>query len=216
MRRSRRRGPEGPGDHRAPDILDRELEQREAEAGDEEAAQIEPRRRRCAEILDQPQRQHHAADADRQIEIKNRSPRKDRSSETRRRSAHGRPDHRRDRHPVHCRDEVRARKAAQQDQAADRRHHGAAKPCSTRMTSIIGRLVDNPHRADPAAKIAIAAQNTTRAAEAVGDPAADRDEDGEAQQVSGDHQIEPQRTFAEASWPCRGSRRRSSSNPVPP
>ena len=31
------------------------------------------------------------------------------------------------------------------------------------MTSSIGRLVDNPHSADPAAKIAIAAQNTTRA-----------------------------------------------------
>jgi hypothetical protein len=36
------------------------------------------------------------------------------------------------------------------------------KPCSTRMTSIIGRLIEAPDRAEPAAKIAIAAQNTTR------------------------------------------------------
>ena len=36
------------------------------------------------------------------------------------------------------------------------------KPCSTRMTKIIGRLVDNPHRAEPVAKIAIATQNTRR------------------------------------------------------
>src|SRR5580700_7129301 len=35
-------------------------------------------------------------------------------------------------------------------------------PCRPRITSIIGRLDDKPHRADPAAKIAIATQNTTR------------------------------------------------------
>ena len=37
------------------------------------------------------------------------------------------------------------------------------KPCSTRRTSIIGRLVEAPHSAEPAAKIAIAAQKTGRA-----------------------------------------------------
>ena len=36
-------------------------------------------------------------------------------------------------------------------------------PCTTRISSIIGRLVDNPQSAEPVAKIAIAAQNTTRA-----------------------------------------------------
>src|SRR5437868_15241075 len=35
-------------------------------------------------------------------------------------------------------------------------------PCTTRIASIIGRLDDNPHKADPAAKIAIATQKTTR------------------------------------------------------
>jgi hypothetical protein len=47
-------GSERARDHRAPDILDRQLQQREAQAGDEKAAQIKPRRRRCAEIFDQP------------------------------------------------------------------------------------------------------------------------------------------------------------------
>ena len=35
-------------------------------------------------------------------------------------------------------------------------------------------------------------------AEAVGHPAAERDEDGEAQQIGGDREIEPQRVFAES------------------
>jgi hypothetical protein len=36
-------------------------------------------------------------------------------------------------------------------------------PCRTRMTSIIGRLDDKPQSAEPAAKIAMATQKTTRA-----------------------------------------------------
>src|SRR5271166_1464672 len=36
-------------------------------------------------------------------------------------------------------------------------------PCTTRISRSIGRLVENPQSADPVAKIAIAAQNTTRA-----------------------------------------------------
>ena len=67
--------PERAREHRAPDILDRQLQQRETQSGDEKPAQIEPRRRWCAEIFDQPQRQHHAGDPDRHVEIKDRAPR---------------------------------------------------------------------------------------------------------------------------------------------
>src|SRR5216684_9263255 len=35
-------------------------------------------------------------------------------------------------------------------------------PCTTRISSIIGRLGDSPQSAEPEAKIANAAQNTTR------------------------------------------------------
>src|SRR5271166_2325857 len=52
----------------------------------------------------------------------------------------------------------------------ERQHHTRdadrdvqVKNCTTRISRSIGRLVENPQSADPVAKIAIAAQNTTRA-----------------------------------------------------
>ena len=56
---------QGSRDQRAPDILDREFEQPEAEPGDKKSGQVEPGWRRSAEILDPPERQRHADDADR-------------------------------------------------------------------------------------------------------------------------------------------------------
>src|SRR6516165_5208696 len=56
---------QGSRDQRASDILDREFEQPEAEPGDKKSGQVEPGWRRSAEILDPPERQRHADDADR-------------------------------------------------------------------------------------------------------------------------------------------------------
>src|SRR5215831_10365232 len=89
-----------------PDIFDRELEQGEPRSGNEKPAQVEPRRRRGAKILHQPQRQYDAENADRQVQIKYSAPReigRDKAADDR---THRGADHRRDRYSVHCRDEV--------------------------------------------------------------------------------------------------------------
>jgi hypothetical protein len=55
----------GAGENRAPDILDRQFEQGQPEPGEHKSAQIEPRRRRGAEIVDQPECEDDAGDPDR-------------------------------------------------------------------------------------------------------------------------------------------------------
>src|SRR5215469_4857351 len=87
---------QGSRDQRSRDILDREVEQPEAEPGGKESRQVESGWRRSAEILVPPERQRHADGADRHIEIKNRAPGKISGKKSSDDRAHGRPDHRRD------------------------------------------------------------------------------------------------------------------------
>src|SRR5690349_14460114 len=84
--------PERAWDHRAPDVLDRQLEEREAEASEQKPAQVEPRWRRCAEILDEPEGQDDAGDPDWQVQIKDRPPGKIRRQEAADDRPYGRPD----------------------------------------------------------------------------------------------------------------------------
>jgi len=85
----------------------------------------------------------------------------------------------------------------QQDQAADRRHHRAAEPLHDAHQQQHRQV-----RGNSAERRASRENRNCRAkhhagAEPVGDPAAQRDEHREAQQVGRDHQVEAQRIGAE-------------------
>ena len=54
-----------------------------------------------------------------------------------------------------------------------------------------------PQQTEPSVKTTIAARNTVRAPNRSADPAAERDEDGEAQQIGGDREVEAERVLVQ-------------------
>ena len=155
---------ERPADDRPADILDRQFEQERGRARrSKKPTQIEPRRRRRPEILEQPQRQRAAEHADRNVQKEDPAPRDISRSARRRRS--GPPSARSSPGSSSSSSPRRARRAescaagsAGRPASSSRRRN----PCTTRIAISIGRLVASPHKAEPPAKISTAAQNTRR------------------------------------------------------
>ena len=71
------------------------------------------------------------------------------------------------------------------------------RPCSVRASTSCHTEVAKPHRMEPSTNTRDREPEHAARAEPVGDPAADRDEHREAEQVGGDREAEPQRAFAE-------------------
>ena len=98
----------------------------------------------------------------------------------------------------------------QQYEAADRHHQGAAHPLQDARAHQFGQI--HRHAAGDRAQ----GEDDNRQAEdaarakAVRGPAADRDEDGEAQQVAGDRDVEAQWALAERTGDRRQRRRNHS------
>ena len=75
----------------------------------------------------------------------------------------------------------------------------APTPCSMRAATSIGTLTDNAaERPTRSVNSATAEREDAARAEAIGDPAADRNADGQAQDVAGDDGLQAQRRDAQA------------------
>ena len=72
------------------------------------------------------------------------------------------------------------------------------KPCRMRGGDQLGqRSASSPQNTEPIVKMMIAVAEDRARAESIGHPAADRNEDGEAQQVGGDREVELDRIFVQ-------------------
>ena len=80
----------------------------------------------------------------------------------------------------------------------------ALRRCARRPAS--ARSTDSPHSTEASVKRATARGEDAARAEAVGDPAADRDADGEAQDVAGDDRLQAERRDAAGSPPSPARR----------
>ena len=170
----------------------------DAEPDHNEARIVEGRHRLALHILEIVQRRQDAEAAEGHVDVEDPAP----GCVSGQDAAQQRPDHRpqdrRQGHVGHGRDQLRPREAAQQDQPAHRGHHGAAQP------------LQHPHRQQHAEAVGHAAQRRAEGedaerqsedparAEPVGEPAADRDEHGQGQDIGGHRQIQPQRRGVQA------------------
>ena len=112
---------------------------------------------------------------------------------------HGRSEHARQHVIAHRLHELVLGKGAGEDQPADGRHHRAAEALEDSAEHELRASVsESPHRTEPSVKMAMAEQNTGPRAETVGDPAADRNEDREADEVGGDRRAHLRRRDGEA------------------
>ena len=142
-------------------------------------------------------RHRHADQADRHVDDEDPMPRCIRGDEAAERRTADRPDQRRYGHQRHGVDQKPLVDAAHQDEAADRRHHRAAGALNNaRHHELIERArqraadrAEHEHDDGDAEDIA--------RAEAVGDPAARRNENGEREQIRRDGKFQRQRIGAE-------------------
>jgi len=156
------------------------------------------RRRRCdADVLDVARHQHDADEPDRHVDEEDPVPGEVGGDEAADRRPNDRADQGRHGHPHHGAEQCAAVDGAHQDEAADRRHHGAAdalhdarhhEPGERARERAADRACDE-HRDG-------GAEHRARA-EPVGGPAARRDEDGEREQVAGDGELERERAGAD-------------------
>ena len=135
--------------------------------------------------------------ADRHVDEENPAPRIVRHDE----AADRRPDHR-TQHRGHGQirhrgDQLGFGDGLQNDQAADRDHHGAAEALqNTRGDQLRQRLRQSAEHRASREDDDRGAEDRARA-ESIRHPSADRNEDGEAQQVGGDREVELDRILAE-------------------
>ena len=146
-------------------------------------------------------------DPDRDVDKKDPAPRGVGDDKAAERRPHDRPDQRRDADIGHRAHEIGFLDRPQQHQAADRHHHRPAHPLHD------PRHDESGERIGAAAADRAQGEDDDRGAEhparakPVGGPAADRDEDGKAQQIAGDRHIEPQRALVERAGDRRQCRR---------
>ena len=139
-----------------------------------------------------------AEDADRHVDPEDPVPAEIGGEEPAERRAGERADQRRDGQPGHGRDQLVARRGADQHQARDRRHHRAADALQeARQHEGRAANCEKAQQIEPTTKTTMATRKTLRRAEPVGHPARDRDEDGERHEIGGQRQLQRDRLGAD-------------------
>jgi hypothetical protein len=185
-------------ERRTSDILHADLQQRDTTAEQQEAGKIEGDRAISRHILHEAHRQHDADQPERQVHVEDPAP----GRIGRQQATEQRPDDRtqdgRHRHIGHRGHELAAREASQQNEPADRRHHGAADAlqhtCRYQHRECAGNATER--RADGEDRQR--QDEDTACAEAVGEPTAQRYENSEGQHISGHCQIHSHRRGRQA------------------
>ena len=162
-----------------------------------EAGQVEGPPGRVAHVLDEQIDQQDAERADRNVQEKDPAPRAVGHDQAAERRANHRADQCRHADIGHRPHQLGFRHGAQQHEPADRHHHRPAHALhdagEDQHRQRIGETAaDRPQGEDDNR----GAEHAARA-KAVGGPAADRDEDREAQEVTSDRDVEPERVLAE-------------------
>ena len=176
-----------------PIMLRPRYEAQEADAREDEPLEVEARHRLLAQILDEPERQQDAENADRHVDPEDPAPMKIGGDEAAERRPGDRTDQRRHGEIGHRADQIALRRGTQQHQPPDRHHHRAAEPLEHARGDEgrkrrRGAAQDRAEREDDDR----AAEHRARA-EAVGDPAGGGNEHRERQHVGGERQLEDDR-----------------------
>ncbi len=209
-------GERAAGDHRGDETGRQEIEaeQRAAEGEPADAepcehgtAAVERIARLGAHVGDEYRRQHDAGEPDWDVDQEDPVPGDVGGDEAADRRAEQRSDQSGEGDPDHGIDQLALVGAAHQDQARHRRHHRAAHALHDARDHELGQRV-RQRAADRAQhEHGDRAAEHGAGAEAVGGPAADRDEHREREQVGGDRELERERVRADVGGD-RGERRR--------
>ena len=176
-----------------PDHAQARYEAQEADARQDESLEIEAGHGLLAQILDEPERQQHAENADRHVDPEDPAPMKIGGDEAAERRTRDRADQRRHGEIGHRADEIALRDGAQQHQPSDRHHHRSAQPLEH------ARGDEGRKRRRGAAQDRAEGEDDDRAAEhraraeAVRDPAGGGNEHRERQHVGGERELEDDR-----------------------
>ncbi len=177
-----------PGDRQMVSAFQTDLHQAHRQAEQHEAPQIESWRRRGIDVADEARGQRHAQQTERQVDIENPAPRQRRGEI----AAEQRPDHRPDdggqRRIGHGANQLRARKAAQQNEASDRRHHRPAQTLQHPHGHQHGKTVGQPAQHRAGGEQPQSGHEHAAAAEAVGAPAAQWNEHRQGQHIGAHRQ----------------------------
>ena len=185
---------------------DRQTDSRECEAGE-----VERRHLGLLHVRDVTQHEVEPQHADRQIDQEDPAPvkvQRDRPAECR--PGHG-PEQRRNGEVVERGDELVLRHGAQQNEAPDRHHHRPADALEEARGDERGERARHGAGERPGDKHDDGARKHGARSEAVGDPAADRDEHRETDEIGGQRQLERERTLPDIDRDgrerCRDHRR---------
>lgn len=192
---------------RAAQILDAELQQAEPDPHHQEAEEIEWSGPLVPDLFDEAQREHAAQQAERDVDVEDPAPRGIGGEKPAHQRPHHRTDQRRKAHIEHRRHELAARKAAQQDEAADRRHHRAAQALQTARNHQLGQVLHQAAQGGAGREHQQRQHEDPARAEAIGKPAAHRNEHGQRQDVSRDGEVHPQHGGVEIRRHPRDRRR---------
>ena len=181
----------------APGQLEAEHRGGDADRGEHEAAKIEALRAFHPNVVDVARHQQDPEQPDRQVDPEYPAPGEIGDEESADRRTDDRSEQSGHRQIGHRPHEIGLVGGAEQDQPADRHHHRAADPLEDSCRHQLEEGV-----ADAAADRAQGEDGDRRPeqgprADAVGEPAADRDEDREAEEIGADREIEPQRALAQ-------------------
>ena len=188
-------------------MLEAGNEAEQANPGHEKSLEVEARHRFLAQVLNEPERQEHAKNADRDVDPENPAPVEIGGDEAAERRPGDRTDQRRHGEIGHRADEIALGHAAQQHEPPDRHHHRPAEALEH------ARRYESRKRSRGAAQDRAESENDDRAAEhraraeAVGDPAGGGDEHGERQQVGGQRELKDDRVLAQVERDRRQRRR---------
>ena len=178
---------------RARSVLKPGYEAQEADARQDESLEVEARHGLLAQVVDEPERQQDAENADRHVDPEDPAPMKIGGDEAAERRTRDRADQRRHGEIGHGADEIALRHGAQQHEPPDRHHHRSAQPLEHARGDEgrkrrRGAAQDRAEREDDDR----AAEHRARA-EAVGDPAGGGNEHRERQHVGGERELEDDR-----------------------
>ena len=169
----------------------------QADARQHKSPEVEARHRLLAQVVDEPERQQDAENADRHVDPENPAPVEIGGDEAAERRAGDRAEERRHGEIGHRADEVALLHAAQEHEPPDRHHHRSAKALED------ARGDEGRQRRRGAAQDRAEGEHDDRAAEhgpraePVGDPARGGYEDGERQHVGGQRQLEDDRVLVQ-------------------
>jgi hypothetical protein len=190
----------------APDIFHAEDDTGEPDRGQHKSGKIERADIVLLEIVDKNCDQHDTEKPDRDIDEEDPAPRCIGDDEAAQRRPQNRPEHRRGGDQDHRAQEIRLRDRAQHDEAPDRRHHGTAGALDHAGDDEFRQRIGQPAGDRAQGEDDDGGAEHRARAETVGHPAAQRDEDRQAQQIGGDREIEPQHVFMEGSGDRRQRR----------